>query len=128
MVCLSIAYHFRFFKGCLTQILLGPFLNTCPKCKQKIKSPTYYCSKNPEVCLGNCHIWPQKTSLGFFLLSMLTCMHRSKMILPLIGEIVNPWIMQSDWMTQIPNHVVRKKCLSFLIFNDSSFNSGNIAS
>ena len=22
------AYHFKFFKGCLPQILLGPFLNT----------------------------------------------------------------------------------------------------
>ena len=23
-------YHFNFFKGCLTKILLGPFLNTLP--------------------------------------------------------------------------------------------------
>ena len=28
MVCLSRPYHFKFFKGCLRQILLGPFLNT----------------------------------------------------------------------------------------------------
>ena len=28
MVCLSRPYHFKFFKGCLPQILLGPFLNT----------------------------------------------------------------------------------------------------
>ena len=34
--------------------------------------------------------------------------------------------MQSDWMTPIPDHAVRKRSLSFLIFNDSSFNSGNI--
>ena len=27
-VCLSKPYHFKFFKGCLPQILLGPFLNT----------------------------------------------------------------------------------------------------
>ena len=28
MVCLSRPYPIRFFKGCLPQILLGPFLNT----------------------------------------------------------------------------------------------------
>ena len=28
MVCLNIPYHLRFFKGCLSQISLGPFLNT----------------------------------------------------------------------------------------------------
>ena len=28
MVCLSRPYSFKFFKGCLSQILLGPFLNT----------------------------------------------------------------------------------------------------
>ena len=27
MVCLSRSYPFKFFKGCLTQILLGRFLN-----------------------------------------------------------------------------------------------------
>ena len=27
MVCQSRPYHFKFFKGCLPQILLGPFLN-----------------------------------------------------------------------------------------------------
>ena len=38
-VCGSRPYHFKFFKGCLPQILLGPFLNTLtymnllPKCK-----------------------------------------------------------------------------------------------
>ena len=28
MVCLSRPYHFKFFKSCISQILLGPFLNT----------------------------------------------------------------------------------------------------
>ena len=28
MICLGRPYHFKFFKGCLPQILLGPFLNT----------------------------------------------------------------------------------------------------
>ena len=27
-VCLGRLYHFKFFKGCLPKILLGPFLNT----------------------------------------------------------------------------------------------------
>ena len=27
-MCLRRPYHFKFFKGCLPQILLGPFLNT----------------------------------------------------------------------------------------------------
>ena len=30
MVCLSRSYHFKFFKCCLPQILLGPLMNTCP--------------------------------------------------------------------------------------------------
>ena len=28
MVCLSRPYHFKFFKDCLSQVLLGTFLNT----------------------------------------------------------------------------------------------------
>ena len=28
MVCLGRPYHFKFFKACLPQVLLGPFLNT----------------------------------------------------------------------------------------------------
>ena len=28
MVCLNRPYHLKSFKGCLPQILLGPFLNT----------------------------------------------------------------------------------------------------
>ena len=31
IVCLSRPYHFKFFQGCLPQILLGPFLNTLPR-------------------------------------------------------------------------------------------------
>ena len=31
-VCLGRSYHFRWYKGCLPQILLGPFLNTLTKC------------------------------------------------------------------------------------------------
>ena len=28
MICLGIPYHFKSFKGCLPEILLGPFMNT----------------------------------------------------------------------------------------------------
>ena len=28
MVCFGRPYHFRFFKGCHPQVLLGPFVNT----------------------------------------------------------------------------------------------------
>ena len=28
MVCLGRPYHFKYFKGCFPEILLGPFLNT----------------------------------------------------------------------------------------------------
>ena len=30
VVCLARPYHFKFFKGCLPQILLGPFLDILP--------------------------------------------------------------------------------------------------
>ena len=30
MVCLSRPHHFKFFEGCLPQVLLGSFLNTLP--------------------------------------------------------------------------------------------------
>ena len=30
MICLSRPYPFKFFKGCLPQTLLGPFLNNLP--------------------------------------------------------------------------------------------------
>ena len=44
MVCLSRSYLFKFFKDCLPQILLGPFLNFCAICNAfnrslKIASP-----------------------------------------------------------------------------------------
>ena len=34
MACLSGPYSFKFFKGCLPQLLLGPLLNTLPQIKQ----------------------------------------------------------------------------------------------
>ena len=34
MVCLSRPYPFKFFKGCLPQVLLGPFLNALSHIKQ----------------------------------------------------------------------------------------------
>ena len=38
MICLSIQYHFKFFKGCLPQILLGPFLNTLTQMKESVEN------------------------------------------------------------------------------------------
>ena len=36
MVCFGRPYHFRFFKGCLSKTLLGPFLNTLTHIMLKI--------------------------------------------------------------------------------------------
>ena len=36
MVCLSRPYPFKFFKGCLPQILLGPLLNTLSQIKKNL--------------------------------------------------------------------------------------------
>ena len=41
MVCLSRPYHFKFVKGCLPQILLGPFLNTLSHLRQKVLMNPY---------------------------------------------------------------------------------------
>ena len=43
-LCLSRPYHFKFFKGCLPQVVLGPFLNTLPHItetlvRKKVKKP-----------------------------------------------------------------------------------------
>ena len=37
MVSLSRPHPFKFFKGCLPQILLGPFLNTCTQMTLALK-------------------------------------------------------------------------------------------
>ena len=37
MICLSRPYHFKFFKDCLRQILLGPFLNISSHIIVKLK-------------------------------------------------------------------------------------------
>ena len=39
-------YHFKFFKGCLPQILLGPFLNTLTHTNQFDK----FSGSHPEIC------------------------------------------------------------------------------
>ena len=48
MLCLSRRYPFKFFKGCLPQILLGPFLNTLSRIKFVDKS-----SGIPPITAGN---------------------------------------------------------------------------
>ena len=52
-VCLSRPYPFRFFKGCLPQILLGPFLNTFSQRLPTIHLLTFL-PFTPEVYLGPC--------------------------------------------------------------------------
>ena len=44
MVCLGRPYHFKFFKGCLPSILLGPFLNGLHIC---------YCSQPVQLVSAN---------------------------------------------------------------------------
>ena len=39
MVCLSRRYPFKFFKGCLPQVLLGPLLNTLSQIKVPFNWP-----------------------------------------------------------------------------------------
>ena len=58
MACLRRPYHFTFFKGCLPQILLGPFLNVLPHLKP-------YQTSVKDVSCGNsywlkamrCELW-----------------------------------------------------------------------
>ena len=38
VICLGRLYHFKFFKGCLPQILLGPFLNTLKPFNNEVSS------------------------------------------------------------------------------------------
>ena len=46
---LSRPYHFKFFKGCLPQILLGSFLNTLTHLHQKNKKKHALRSTNNQV-------------------------------------------------------------------------------
>ena len=40
-MCFNRPFHFKFPKGCIPQILLGPFLNKCRPLRSKKKCPTY---------------------------------------------------------------------------------------
>ena len=55
MVCLNRTYHFKFFKGCLPQILLGIFLNTFShlflRCQKKLSARTTF--MNEVKSIGN---------------------------------------------------------------------------
>ena len=42
-ICLSRPYHFKFFKGCLPPISLGPFLNTLSHLTFALAQPAEYC-------------------------------------------------------------------------------------
>ena len=49
--CLSRTYHFKFFKGCLPQILLGTFLNTLSHIQ--VLQFALYCTVNRHLQLEN---------------------------------------------------------------------------
>ena len=52
MVCLGRPYHFKFFKDCLPQILLGPFLNTLTQIEKHCwdqTAETLYLKKKKHV-------------------------------------------------------------------------------
>ena len=51
MICLSRPYLFKSFKGCLPQILLGPFLNTLPH----LYDPLY---RGHKFNVDKTRIWP----------------------------------------------------------------------
>ena len=54
MVCLSRPYHFKFLKGCLPQISLGPFLNTlCNMILRKIAYSYWKAFKKDFLALTN---------------------------------------------------------------------------
>ena len=61
MVCLSRPYHLNFFRGCLPQILLGPFLNTLSHIEV---SHTNICNEiwkwNGNICNNNTVLNMQK--------------------------------------------------------------------
>ena len=64
MVSLNRPYHFKFFKGCLPQILLGPFLNTLTHILIKVSVSIwiflqyfYFRRLNPRCSLYAFHIW-----------------------------------------------------------------------
>ena len=64
MVSLNRPYHFKFFKGCLPQVLLGPFLNSLTHIVIKVSVSIliflqyfYFRRLNPLCSLYAFHIW-----------------------------------------------------------------------
>ena len=59
MACLSKPYHINFFKGCLSQILLGPFLNALTQmwfsCQpnQLTTNPPHHIETSQLICSAN---------------------------------------------------------------------------
>ena len=51
MVCLNTPYHFTLFKGCLPQILLGPFLNALSYTSLLKQTLSGWASDNERVAL-----------------------------------------------------------------------------
>ena len=53
MVCVGRPYHFKFFKGCLPQILLGPFLNALTQLFLVVL-PQHFKLSRPRWISGDC--------------------------------------------------------------------------
>ena len=60
-ICLSRPYHFRVFKGCLSQTLLGPFLNTL---SQMLMEMLHF-KKPPSPALQNSWLRAWRSQLNF---------------------------------------------------------------
>ena len=64
MVCLGRPYHFKFFKGCFPQILIGPFLNNLSHMEDSI-TRHYYAFQINSIILSITFLYPPKTSENF---------------------------------------------------------------
>ena len=98
MICLSRPYLFKFFKGCLPQILLGPLLNTLShiwdNCIDMTQVSIWYadfCLKNPWSKINRnltCHC---KARQAILLMSStqvaLAILHQTKYIL--VGNLLH---------------------------------------
>ena len=73
MFCQSRSYHFKFFKGCLPQILLGPFLNTSTKCYSLLVTTRQPCPNNQHLvrCYTQLWKWCWNTGIYFALMFLL---------------------------------------------------------
>ena len=84
MVCLSRPYHFKIFKGCLPQILLGQILNT-------LKHVRISVSSDPYISISG--IWGQRKSVFSHILH-----HKRWYIIKMSSKWqIIPWTQDVNW-------------------------------